>query len=315
MRLTLRQLQVFEAVARHRSYTRAARELHLTQPAVSMQIKQLEEALGLPLFEQIGKRIYLTDAGREMDHYGRMISQQLADAEAVLGDLKGLRRGRLDLAVASTANYFATRLLAEFCRRHEGVVFSLDVTNRERLLDHLERNDIDLVIMGRPPEQRPLVAEAFLENPLVLIAPPDHPLVGERAIPLSRLRRERFLVRERGSGTRSAMERFFAASGASLASGMEMNSNEAIKQAVQAGLGLGIVSRHTLALELRTGAVAILDAEGFPILRHWYLVHREGKRLSPMAETFRRFVLDAGPRLIEDTERPAPPPRPEDPAA
>lgn len=299
MHLTLRQLQVFEAVARHRSYTRAARELHLTQPAVSMQIKQLEESLGLPLFEQIGKRIYLTQAGREMDHYGRVIARQLADAEAVLEDLKGLKRGHLALAVASTANYFATRLLANFCNRYEGVTFSLDVTNRERLLGHLEQNDTDLVIMGHPPERLPLAAEAFMENPLVLIAPPDHPLVGRRRIPLARLRQERFLVRERASGTRSAMERFFAERDVTLASGMEMNSNEAIKQAVQAGLGLGIVSLHTLALELRSGVLATLDAEGFPILRHWYLVHRQGKRLSPMAETFRRFVLDEARRLVE----------------
>lgn len=306
MRLTLRQIQVFEAVARHRSYTRAARELHLTQPAVSMQIKQLEDSLGLPLFEQLGKRIYLTDAGREMDHYTRVVSEQLADAEAVLEDLKGLKRGRLALAVASTANYFATRLLADFCRRYQDLVFSLDVTNRERLLDHLDQNDTDLAIMGRPPERLPLVAEAFMENPLVLIAPPDHPLVGERGIPLLRLRQERFLVRERGSGTRGAMERFFAARGASLASGMEMNSNEAIKQAVQAGLGLGIVSLHTLALELRSGALAVLDAEGFPILRHWYLVHRQGKRLSPMAETFRRFVLDEAQRLTQPAAQPHP---------
>ncbi len=306
MHLTLRQLQVFEAVARHRSYTRAARELHLTQPAVSMQIKQLEGSLGLPLFEQIGKRIYLTQAGREMDHYGRVIARQLTDAEAVLEDLKGLKRGHLALAVASTANYFATRLLANFCNRYEGVTFSLDVTNRERLLGHLEQNDTDLVIMGHPPERLPLAAEAFMENPLVLIAPPDHPLVGHRRIPLARLQQERFLVRERASGTRSAMERFFAERGVTLASGMEMNSNEAIKQAVQAGLGLGIVSLHTLALELRSGVLATLDAKGFPILRHWYLVHRQGKRLSPMAETFRRFVLDEARRLVEPVPDPNP---------
>lgn len=306
MHLTLRQLQVFEAVARHRSYTRAARELHLTQPAVSMQIKQLEESLGLPMFEQIGKQTYLTQAGREMDHYGRVIARQLTDAEAVLEDLKGLKRGHLALAVASTANYFATRLLANFCNRYEGVTFSLDVTNRERLLGHLEQNDTDLVIMGHPPERLPLAAEAFMENPLVLIAPPDHPLVGHRRIPLERLQQERFLVRERASGTRSAMERFFAERGVTLASGMEMNSNEAIKQAVQAGLGLGIVSLHTLALELRSGVLATLDAKGFPILRHWYLVHRQGKRLSPMAETFRRFVLDEARRLVEPVPDPNP---------
>lgn len=298
MHLTLRQLDVFEAVARHLSYTRAAAELHLTQPAVSMQIKQLEESLGLPLFEQIGKKVYLTDAGREMHHYCRAIAQELTEAEAVLEDLKGLKRGRLALAVASTANYFATRLLANFCQRHESVAFTLDVTNRERLLRHLEQNDIDLVIMGRPPDGLRLVAESFMENPLVLIAPPDHPLVGHRRIPLARLQQERFLLRERASGTRTAMERFFAQRGVTLASGMEMNSNEAIKQAVHAGLGLGIVSLHTLPLELRAGALATLDVEGFPIVRHWYVVYRQGKRLSPMAETFRRFVLSEARQLV-----------------
>lgn len=298
MNVTLRQLSVFESVARHLSFTRAAEELFLTQPAVSMQIKQLEENVGLPLFEQLGKKIFLTEAGREFYHYSRVIAQQLAEAEAVLEDLKGVTRGRLDISVASTANYFATRLLAAFVHRYEGISFSLDVTNRETLLRQLESNERDLVIMGKPPEGMDLATEAFMENPLVVIAAPDHPLAKERKIPLARLQEETFVVRERGSGTRIAMERFFAEHHAKLTAGMEMTSNEAIKQAVSAGLGLGIVSIHTLALELQLGCLTVLDVEDFPILRHWYLVHRAGKRLSPVAQAFREFVLSEAKGLL-----------------
>ena len=291
MNVTFRQLRVFEAVARHLSYTQAAHELHLSQPAVSMQIRQLEENVGLLLFEQIGKKIYLTEAGHEMYRYSRSIAEQLEEAEEVIQQLKGVHRGHLDIAVASTANYFATRLLAAFARRYPGTTFSLDVTNRASLLRQLEDNSRDLVIMGKPPADMPLVAESFMDNPLVVVAPPDHPLAREPNIPFERLARETFVVREAGSGTFIAMERFFEEHGIDLATGMELTSNEAIKQAVEAGLGLGIVSIHTLELELEAGRLVVLDVEHFPILRHWYVVHREGKRLSPVAQAFRNFVL------------------------
>ncbi|HKK07041.1 MAG TPA: LysR family transcriptional regulator [Gammaproteobacteria bacterium] len=291
MNVTFRQLRVFEAVARHLSFTQAARELHLTQPAVSMQIKQLEENAGVPLFEQLGKKVYLTEAGQEMYHCARAIAQQLDDAEAVLEQLKGVQRGRLEISVATTANYFASRLLAAFNRRYPGVTFSLDVTNRETLLRQLADNDKEVAIMGLPPEEAELAAETFADNPLVVIAAPEHPLAAERDIPLKRLESETFVVREKGSGTRIAMERFFNAHGIHLHMPMEMNKNEAIKQAVQAGLGLGIVSVHTLELEMETGRLVILDIEDFPIMRHWYLVHRKGKRLTPVAQAFRQFVL------------------------
>ncbi len=298
MNLTFRQLRVFEAVARHLSYTRAAKELFLSQPAVSMQVKQLEENLGLPLFEQLGKKIYLTEAGREFYLYSRTIAEQLQEAEEVLAELKGAGRGHLRISVASTANYFATRLLARFSRRFPGVSFSLTVTNRETLLRQLEENECDLVIMGKPPEGADLETTGFMENPLVVIAAPDHPLVGEGQVPMERLQQEVFVVREPGSGTRIAMERFFHDQGVTLNTGMEMSSNEAIKQAVEAGLGLGIVSIHTLELELETGRLVTLDAEGFPILRHWYVVHRSGKRLLPAARAFRDFVLTEAPGLF-----------------
>ncbi len=299
MNVTLRQLKVFDAVARNKSYTRAAKELFLSQPAVSMQIKQLEENLGLPLFEQLGKKIFLTEAGREFYVYSHSISEQLEEADAVLEELKGVRRGRLVVAVASTANYFATRLLAAFSKRYGDITVSLDVTNRKSLLSQLEANQTDLVIMGRPPEEMDLVTESFMENPLVVIAPPDHPLARESNIPLGRLQQETFVVREQGSGTRIAMERFFSEQGVELTTGMEMSSNEAIKQAVEAGLGLGIVSIHTLELELETQRLAVLDAESFPIMRHWYVVYRRGKRLSPVAQAFRNFVLTEAERVLE----------------
>jgi DNA-binding transcriptional LysR family regulator len=298
MHVTLRQLRVFEAVARHLSYTRAAEELHLTQPAVSMQIKQLEESVGLPLFEQMGKRTFLTEAGQELHQTSRAIALQLEETEEVLESLKGIRRGRLRIAVASTANYFATRLLAAFCRRYPGISFSLEVTNRESLLRALEANEKDLVIMGRPPESLDLEAEPFMDNPLVVIAAPDHPLAGADEVSWERLQQEAFVVREEGSGTRIAMERHFASRGVKLRTGMELSSNEAIKRAVEVGMGLGIVSIHTLELELETGRLMVLRAEAFPIPRHWYLVHRRSKRLSPVALAFHDFVFEEAGSLV-----------------
>lgn len=293
MHLTLRQLKVFESVARNLSYTQAAQALHLSQPAVSMQIKQLESSAGLPLFERLGKKIYLTEAGRELYAYTSSISRQLDEIEEIFEGLKGLGRGRLRVSVASTANSFATRLLADFSKLHAGVTVVLDVSNREGLLHQLAHNETDIVVMGQPPTDLDLVTESFMDNPLVIIAPPEHPLAGKKRISMNRLQQETFVVREAGSGTRIAMERFFGEKGFRLTTGMEMTSNEAIKQAVEAGLGLGIVSIHTLELELETHRLVVLDAVNFPILRHWYLVYRKGKRLSPMAQAFRDFVLQS----------------------
>jgi len=289
MHVTLRQLQVFEAVARHLSFTRAAEELYLSQPAVSMQVKKMESAVGLSLFEHVGKRVHLTEAGREMQHYARGIHALLAEADQVVDDLKGLRRGRLSVTVASTVNYFATRVMAVFAKRHPGVRINLGVTNREELLRQLDANQTDIVLMGRPPENRELVAEAFLDNPLVVVASADHRLVGTR-VSLARLAQETFMLREPGSGTRMAMERFFADHAMQPIGGMVMNSNEAIKQSVEAGLGLGVVSAHTVELELEAKRLCVLDVEHFPIRRQWYVVHRADKRLSRVAATFKDFV-------------------------
>jgi DNA-binding transcriptional LysR family regulator len=296
--LTLRQLKVFEAVARHLNYTRAAEELHLTQPAVSMQVKQLEESLGVALFEQLGKRVHLTGTGQEVLAYARSVNQQLDELESVLNRIKGLSGGRLRISVATTANYFIPTLLGSFSRRFPDVTVSLDVTNRETLLRQLNENAVDLVIMGQPPAEANVEAEPFLDNPLVVVAPPDHPLAGKKRIPLKRLQEETFLVRESGSGTRIAMERFFSERSMKLRTGMEVGSNEAIKQSVQAGLGLGLLSRATIEQELTLKRLAVLDIEDFPIMRHWFVVHRQGKRLSAAADAFKRFVLGEARTLL-----------------
>ncbi len=298
MHITLRQLQVFEAAARLTGFTRASVELHLSQPAVSMQIRQLEEQAGMPLFDQVGKKIRLTDAGRTLYHHAQGILVQVQEAQLELEEMRGVRRGQLNITVASTANYFAPRLLATFCQRYPGVKVSLDVSNREHILAQLCETDKDLAIMGQPPEESNLVAHPFMENPLVVIAAPNHPLAQERAISPARLADESFISREPGSGTRMAAERFFDAAGIRLTTAMEMSSNEAIKQAVQAGLGLGVVSIHTLEMESALDRLAILDVQGFPILRHWYAVHRPAKRFSAVAQAFLDFVMSEADNLL-----------------
>lgn len=303
LHVTLRQMKVFEAVAHHGSYSRAAETLYLSQPAVSMQIKQLEESVGVPLLEQLGKKIYLTEAGKEFQQYCNNILQQLNDAEAMFAEFKGMS-GKLAICVATTASYFSPQLLAAFCKRYPQAQASLNVTNRETLLQRLAQNETDMAVMGRPPDGLDLDATPFMENPLVIIAPPSHPLAGERDIPLERIQQETFLVREQGSGTRIAMERFFSEQAIKLTTGTEMSTNEAIKQAVQAGMGLGILSLHTISLELETRRLVVLDVQAFPILRHWYVVHRQGKRLSTVAQTFKEFLLNEAAEVARQAAAP-----------
>jgi DNA-binding transcriptional LysR family regulator len=291
MNITLRQLRIFDAVPRHLSFTQASEELHLTQPAVSMQVKQLEQAVGVPLFELVGKRVFLTEGGQEMQRYCRLIDQLLSEAAQVLEEMKELARGHLRITVVSTANYFVPRLWATHRTRHPSVSVSLDVTNRAGLIRALASNETDLIIMGQPPEDMDLVAQSFMPNPLVVIAPPSHPLCKMRGIPVERLRSETFLVREQGSGTRSLMERVFAEKGLDPATPIEMSSTEAIKQGVEAGLGLALLSVHTLDMELALKRLVVLKVQGFPVLRYWYIVHRAGKRLSAVAQAFKAFVL------------------------
>jgi len=297
LRLTLRQLDILEAVARCGSFSRASAELHLTQPAVSMQVKQLESALGLPLFEHMGKRIQLTAAGEETLQAARAIHRELLNLEHSLASLQGLQGGSLMISAASTASYFTARLMALFRERHPEVRVSLNVVNRETLLKHLADNSIDLALMGQPPEGHDLSAQPFMDNPLVVIAAPNHPLASERNISLARLVEEPYVGREPGSGTRTAVEKVFAEAGLVLTAAMEMNKNEAIKQAVEAGLGLGVVSLHTVQSELAAHSLITLDVQGFPLHRQWYLVHRQGKRPSPAARAFEQFILSEAERV------------------
>ena len=295
---TLRQLRTFTEVARRLSFTAAAKALHLTQPAVSMQVRQLEQAAGLPLLEQFGRRVHLTDAGRELLRYAAGISDLLREAEDAMKALQGVGGGELSIAVTSTAKYFAPRLLAEFRRSHPEARLRLAVSNREAVVRELTDNTVDLAVMGRPPRGLDTEAAPFARHPIAIIAAPDHPLVGRKRLPLERLAGETFIIRERGSGTRAAMEHVFAERGFKAGETLEMSSNETIKQAVMAGMGIAFLSMHTIGLELRAGRLALLAVNGLPVMREWYVIHRRGKRLSPAAQAFKSFLLEQGAALI-----------------
>lgn len=300
-RPTLHQLEVFEAIAQHGSFTSAADQLFLTQPTVSQQMKQLTKAIGSPLFEQIGKRLYLTDAGREVLAVSRDISERFAQLEMTLADLRGLKQGHLRLAATTTAKYFVPRLLGPFRHKYPGISISLQVTNQQQVLDRLAENLDDLYFTGRPPEELDIGLRPVLANPLVVIAPRDHPLAQEKNISLQRLAEEPFILREPGSGTRTSVEHFFAENRVEIKVEMEIGSNEAIKQAVVGGLGISVLSRHALALEGTKGPLTILDIEGFPIQRQWYIVYPASKKLSVVAQTFLEYVLNEGRQIIEQT--------------
>jgi len=298
MRVTLRQLSTFEAVARLKSFSAAAEEMHVSQPTVSKQIKSLHEEIGLPLVEQIGKKISLTEAGQELyatcgewlDTWGRF--------EQTIANLKGMKQGRLRITAVTTTKYFMPRLLGPFLSRFPNIDISLEVVNRDRLLERLSRNEDDLYIMGVPPDDIDVEAEPFMDNPLVVLAPASHPLTGRKRIPFRTLGKEKFLTRERGSGTRIALERFFAERDTPLNIRMELGSNEAIKQAVIGGLGLALLSQSTLSFEAGQKGLTTLDVVGFPIMRAWYVVRPKGKPLSVVAEYFLKFLRENTDKLI-----------------
>jgi DNA-binding transcriptional LysR family regulator len=283
---TLRQLELFEAIGRLGSFSRTAKELFLTQPTVSMQIKKLSDTVGLPLFEQVGKKIYLTDIGHELYKTCCGISEHIANFEMIAAEMKGLKTGKFKLAVVTTAKYFAPRMLGTFSQKYPGVEVSLIVSNRERILERLSSNLDDIYILGLPPVDADVVKEAFLENYLVVIAPADHPLANKKNIPLELLSREPILLRESGSGTRIATERLFEEAGLQLNIRMELGSNEAIKQSVMGGLGVSVLSRHTLDGNSSNDQYVILDVRGFPIKRYWYFAYPAGKQLSVIARAF-----------------------------
>jgi DNA-binding transcriptional LysR family regulator len=286
--VSLRQLRV----------SKAAELLHLTQPGVSMHIKELEKNAGLPLFERIGKKLFVTEAGQELLTRSREILRSIKAADEALDGFRGLRRGRINLAVVSTAKYFVPQLLASFRKEYPELEIRLAVNNRNSVIEQLVGNEVDLAIMGRAPQAVDMVSEAFADNPHVIIASPEHPLAGRRRIPVAQLAEETFVVREPGSGTRLAMQQFFTQAGVIVKVGMEMASNETIKQAIMAGMGLSFISQHTIGLELQTQRIAVLDVRGLPMIRQWNVAHLANKRLSPMAAAFKAFVVEHGASLL-----------------
>jgi len=294
---TLHQLKVFEATARHRSFTRAAEELFLTQPTVSMQVKQLTKAIGLPLFEQVGKKLYLTEAGKQLFTTCEDIFVKLDQLEMNIADLKGMKQGKLRIAVITTTKYFMPRLLGPFCQLYPGIDVALTVTNHEQVIERLAHNQDDLYVMSQLPEHIDVKAYPFLENPLVVVAPRTHPLANERNIPLKRLVEEMFIMREPGSGTRRSFQQLLDAHNLSVRVRLELGSNEAIKQAIAGQLGLSVLSRHTLTSD--SEELTILDVEGFPLPRQWYIVSLSGKQLSVVAKTFLDYLQEAAAQLSE----------------
>ena len=290
--LTLHQLRIFQAVAAHNSFARAAEALHLSPPTLSLQVKQLANTVGQPLFEQLGKKIFLTSAGQTLADAAMDISKRVDLLAEDLSALQGVERGRLKLAILTTVKYTLPKLLGGFCAAHPGIEVSMVVGNRENLLQRLARNDDDLYIMGQPPEHMELICEDFADNPLVLVAPPNHPLAAQTAIAPDALNGAPFIMREPGSGTRLTTERFFTEAGVEVVNRLEVGSNEAIKQTVAGGLGLAVLSATTVVSELTLGELVKLDVQGFPLIRRWHLVYARGKRLSPAALAFKRWLAE-----------------------
>lgn len=296
---TFKQIQTFIEVARHKSVSKAAERLFVTQPAVSMQIKQLEDAFGLALIEPMGRNIRLTHAGEAFLTHAISAMGQFKDLEATMAEHVGLSKGRIDLAVVSTAKYFMPMLLVHFGKLFPGIDIQLNIDNRENVLGMMARNEADLVVMGRSPANMDCQATPFATNPLAILSAPDHALARRKQLPFSALADHGFVVREQGSGTRAAMERLFTEHQTSLKVVMEMPSNETIKQAVMAGMGLSFLSLRTVRHELAGGYIALVDIQGLPQQGHWYITHLSQKKLSPAAQAFRSFLIEQGGALMD----------------
>ena len=299
MHFTLQQLKLFEAVARHANFTRAAEELHLSQPAVSIQIKRLENQAGLPLFEQVGKKIFPTAAGKAIYQASLDILARAAELKNTIETLKGEVKGPLQLSMVTTTKYFMPHLLGAFLQSYPEVEPRLKFTNRARVIERLLNNEDDFVVMGQIPNDTQLQTYPFLDNILGVVAPPDHPLAGKKKIKLETLARERFLEREEGSGTRLVFDQMLAEENLHIEPYIELGSSEAIKQGVMAGLGLAVLSLHSVQLEQQAGRLAVLDVVGFPLVRRWYAVHLKGKQLSLVARTFLNFILDESQTVLQ----------------
>lgn len=297
--VTLRQLQIFMTAAESGSYLRTAQTLHLTQPAVSMQMAQLADSIGMPLFKKQGRTVGLTAAGEALLPYVRKVAQTLREAGNALDALSGAGQAKLSIALVTTTRYFAPKLITQFRSLHPEIELDISIANRENVIAALENDAVDLAIMGRPPENMDLVAAAFANHPHGVIAAAHHPLANKKKLLPSKLANEAFLSREPGSGTRRAMEEFFAQHDLQPPIAQIMTSNESIKQAVMAGMGLGFLSAHTVGLELQTGNLVLLDVKGLPIIRTWYILQRTDRRLGPAALAFKEFMLTQGAQMME----------------
>lgn len=291
MNLTFRQLRLFLALADTGSVSAAARALHVTQPTASMQLKEITQSIGMPVYEVVGKRVFLTEAGRELAETARTIAGEWEALRQKFDAMRGLTRGRLRVALVNTAQYFMPRLLGGFCQQHPEIDISLQVLNRDGVVARLRDNLDDLYIMSMPPPDIELEDDVFMPNPLLLVAAAAHPLAKKRKLPLQKLGAERFVLRESGSGTRMATEQLFAGQGFRPSLRMELGSNEAIRQAVAAGLGVAVLSRHALETGRIKDEVVALDVQGFPLHSQWHVVSPKGKRLSPIASVFRDHLL------------------------
>jgi DNA-binding transcriptional LysR family regulator len=289
---TLHQLKVFETVAKHGSFSRAAKEMFVSQPTISFQIAQLSKTIGLPLFEKVGKRLFITEAGRELLVTCQQIFDKMAEFEMKVADLKGLKQGQLRLAAITTAKYIIPRTLGKFCQLYPGIDVSLEITNHSSMGERMSANLDDLYIMSQVPENLDVTFQPFLEDALVVVAPANHPLAGENNIPIHRLVGESFIMRESGSGTRQAVQKLLDEHGLDVKVKLELGSNEAVKQAIAGGLGISVLSRHTLISKLATSSLTLLDVEHFPIKRNWYVVHLAGKQLSMIARTYYQYLLE-----------------------
>jgi DNA-binding transcriptional LysR family regulator len=295
MHVTFRQLRLFLALADSGSVSRAAAATHVTQPTASAQLKEITQSVGLPLYEVVGRRVFLTDTGRRLAQTARAISAEWESFQQYADGVKGLSRGRLRIAAVSTAKYFIPRLVGSFCKLHPAVDISLEVLNRDGVVNRLRENLDDIYIMSMPPDSLELEDDIFMDNPLVLIASPGAFPKKAGTLQLSQMKAQRFILRERGSGTRMAVDQHFRKHRFTPDIRMELGSNEAIKEAVAGGMGIGIVSIHALHHYKPMRDLAVLQVEGFPILSRWHIVHLKSKRLPPIAEAFKASLLRTAP--------------------
>ncbi|MEH6455739.1 MAG: LysR family transcriptional regulator [Cocleimonas sp.] len=291
MHITIRQLQIIEAIVQTHSYSLAAERLYMTQPAISMQIKQLEHNIGVKLFERQGKRIVLSSAGQDIHP---QIQRLITNYDDLLGDIKDtkdLHKGRIKVSATTTANHLVTQMIAQFSKTNKNITVTLKITNRQTLIKQLQDFEPDIVIMGEPPTKLDVIAERLIPNSFVAIAAPEHHLAKKKNITLAEIADEDLILRESGSGTRAVIESHFKSNNIDFNSSLEMGSNESIKHAVSAGLGIGAVSMHSILLELEANRLVILDVEDFPINNYWHIIKRKGKHLHPAAKQFQDFIV------------------------